>query len=329
MTANAKLLPAKEEQGYSLLDAGGALSHAVIAQSRAQFAAVGALHIANTGIADRDAMQEALPAFGFGATEQFSAGGRTASDWQAKWAVHGLRNLDYYPPNLYLLPNGEIHYQRDFPSRILFFCNTPPATGGRTFLHSAKKIERAIAGSGAEGRALLEKITAHGVMIETGFLDEGHPLKKQNYHQSWQERFGTADKAAALAAAQSRTREYDSCWWQEQDGSPVLMTRITLPGFFRDIRDGEHYLRLPRIAADGPVAKNGYRRFPLGNGAEMTGKEKNLLRAAYEATREGFTWQHGDIVLMDNIRYGHSREPFTGPREVLLGMAGLLRIEKN
>ncbi|MEV1053678.1 TauD/TfdA family dioxygenase, partial [Streptomyces sp. NPDC049887] len=32
-------------------------------------------------------------------------------------------------------------------------------------------------------------------------------------------------------------------------------------------------------------------------------------------------WQPGDLMLVDNIRTAHSREPYDGPREILVGMA--------
>ena len=307
------------DTGLSHFDAQGALTTARLSALAAQFADTGAVHVTHTGLATRADLLPLMAALGFGAAEQFSAGGRTAAAWQVKWAAPGLRHLDYYPPYLYLLPNGEIGYQRDFPIRVLFFCETPPAFGGRTFIHAAKKLESSLSRSTA-GRRLADKVREYGLTIETGFIDRNHPQKPQNYFQSWQERFGSDDRDTALAAAQSLTREYDSCWWVEDQGYPVLMTRITLPGFV----DG--YMRFPRIAADGPALKNGFRRYPFGNGAEMTDAEKDLLKNAYTATREGYAWRQGDFILMDNIRYAHSREAFAGPREVLVGMAGLKKL---
>ncbi|MEV4920155.1 TauD/TfdA family dioxygenase, partial [Streptomyces tirandamycinicus] len=32
-------------------------------------------------------------------------------------------------------------------------------------------------------------------------------------------------------------------------------------------------------------------------------------------------WQPGDLMLVDNIRTAHSREPYEGPREILVGLA--------
>jgi hypothetical protein len=317
-----------EDHGVHYFDAGGALTSEKIGDVRKRFSDRGAVHITNTGITDKNYLLSLLPELGFGEQDQFSAGGRTTASWQTKWIAPGLRQLDYYPPHLYLLPNGEVTYQKISPSRILFFCSIPPAQGGRTFLHSSKKVERHLSLS-QTGNALLKKIVKHGLTIEVGFLDAQHSEKPNNYFQSWQERFGSGSKETALATAQSQHDEYDTCWWEEDAGHSILMTRITLPGFIVDKRDGDAYLRFPRIAMDPPGIRNGFRRFPFGNNEEFTENEKALLRECYASSREGFPWKSGDIILMDNIRYGHSREPFTGPREILIGMAGWEHIEKN
>ena len=37
-------------------------------------------------------------------------------------------------------------------------------------------------------------------------------------------------------------------------------------------------------------------------------------------------WRPGDLLLVDNLRCAHSREPFEGDREVLVGMAEPVRL---
>ena len=44
-----------------------------------------------------------------------------------------------------------------------------------------------------------------------------------------------------------------------------------------------------------------------------------LLNDVYAANTLREPWQAGDLLLVDNIRTAHSREPFEGPREVLVG----------
>ncbi len=291
-------------------DAGGTLDDARLSELREVLETFGAVHVQHTGLRDVASVSEVLPGLGFSSAEQFSLGGRTSAQWQTKWVAPGLRRLDYYPPDLYLLPNNEVQYRRVSPRRVLFACVGVPSAGGRVFLHEARRVEAALP------KSLLERLTTHGLSIETGFLDARHPHKAENYFQSWQEHFDTDDRDEALAKAQSLTDEYDTCWWRD-DGT--LMTRITFGAKWHG------HLRFPRLALDPPSAKNGFRRFPLGNGEELTADEQQALRDAYFATREGVALQHGDLVLFDNLRFGHSREAFEGTRDVLVGMAGELR----
>jgi alpha-ketoglutarate-dependent taurine dioxygenase len=45
------------------------------------------------------------------------------------------------------------------------------------------------------------------------------------------------------------------------------------------------------------------------------------LRSAYLAEQVSFRWRAGDILMLDNMLAAHGREPFTPPREVVVGMA--------
>lgn len=307
-----------------VLDAQGHLSVQVLQDIRAQFAQFGMLHVRQTGLQNVQDLCLVLDALGFSGQDCFRQGGRTSAAWQQKWVeVDRVRRLDYYPPELYLLPNTEVQYEHCGPQRVLFFCQKPAAQGGRSFVHSAAALVAGLLAAGEVGRGLVSAIEQHGLMIETGFLDRRHPVKAQNYFQSWQERFSTEDPEVALSRAQAQWHAYDQCWWKtEPDAPPTLMTRILRSGFQLNPSDNQKYLRFPRIAFDGPSAKNGFRRFPLGNGRELSEAEKALLWEVYLSTCQGIFWEAGDILLFDNVRYGHSRECFTGDREVFVAMAG-------
>jgi len=64
----------------------------------------------------------------------------------------------------------------------------------------------------------------------------------------------------------------------------------------------------------------------FGNGDPVTEDIVVLLNEVYDAHTVREPWQAGDLMLVDNIRTAHSREPFEGPREVLVGMADAVRL---
>ena len=67
-----------------------------------------------------------------------------------------------------------------------------------------------------------------------------------------------------------------------------------------------------------------------GEGVDMTWQEAfqsddrtvvEEIRGLYERTAIRFPWQRGDILLVDNFLVSHGREPFVGPRSILVAMA--------
>ena len=64
----------------------------------------------------------------------------------------------------------------------------------------------------------------------------------------------------------------------------------------------------------------------FGNGEPIGADVVTLLNDVYAANTLREPWQAGDVMLVDNIRTAHSREPFEGPRQVLVGMADPMRM---
>jgi hypothetical protein len=58
----------------------------------------------------------------------------------------------------------------------------------------------------------------------------------------------------------------------------------------------------------------------FGNGDPVGEEVVATLNATYEAHTRREPWQAGDLLLVDNVSAAHSREPYAGPREVVVGM---------
>ena len=229
-----------------------------------------------------------------------------------------MTSVDTYPPELYLLPHNEILYQRKLPRRLLFYCLDPGSSGGRTFAHSSHTLHNLLQEDVVIGQPLLLKIQKHGYLIRSGFPKTNEECP---YVRTWSERFGTTCPMQAMKEAQIAKHQFDQCWWRDGVVGSTLMTEIVVNGFVED------YLLFPRIALDQPDASNAYREFLLGNGEALTASEIQLLLSCYLHTGQGRHWEKGDILLMDNLRFGHSREPYDSsrdpPRKIGILMAGL------
>ena len=67
-------------------------------------------------------------------------------------------------------------------------------------------------------------------------------------------------------------------------------------------------------------------RTRYGNGDPIGEDVVQLLNEVYEANTAREPWQAGDMMLVDNIRVAHSRDAYSGPREVLVAMADPVRL---
>jgi hypothetical protein len=318
-------------------DAGGALDERKFSAIRGALEAHGAVHVRRTGLRCEHAgalPDWALEGLGFGGPSAFAWGGTSSGRTTRRALSRELRATDEYPPHLWLLPHNEVLYQRRLPAHLLFFSAhaCPPAQGGRTFVHSAHEFESALISQGEDGVHLARTLREKGLLIEMGFLDARHPEKEQNYFRSWQDRFETDSRELARERCQTATHQFDECWWVEEPvaNGPAcwtLMTRVRIPAFHRDPASGREHLFFPRVALDPPSLRNGHRRYPLGDGRAFTDDEIDLLLSAFVRTREGVHYEAGDLLLVDNLRYGHSRESFDGPRTLGVAMAGSFSTE--
>ncbi len=64
----------------------------------------------------------------------------------------------------------------------------------------------------------------------------------------------------------------------------------------------------------------------FGNGDAIGADVVQAINEAYEANTVREEWQAGDLLLVDNLRTAHGREPFEGPREVVVAMADAVRV---
>src|SRR5512143_1063793 len=64
----------------------------------------------------------------------------------------------------------------------------------------------------------------------------------------------------------------------------------------------------------------------FGNGDPIGADIVQAINEVYEANTVREPWQRGDLMLVDNIRTAHGREPFAGAREVVVAMGDGVRL---
>jgi hypothetical protein len=62
-----------------------------------------------------------------------------------------------------------------------------------------------------------------------------------------------------------------------------------------------------------------------GDGSPLDKATVDLINEVYEKHTAREPWQRGDLMVVDNLRVAHSREPYRGDREVLVGLGEPVR----
>lgn len=227
----------------------------------------------------------------------------------------GLYSSTTWPANQPMCMHHELSYTLETPGLMLFACLTAPDQGGATAVADAAQILQALP---AEPR---ERFAREGWLLTRSYNDE--------IGASLEESFGTGDRAEIERYC--RAGAIDFTW--QPDGSlrttqrrPAVV-RHPLTGkdcWFNQIAFLNEWTLDPEVReylvdAYGDDGMPFNTRF--GDGSPIGEDIVQLLNATYEEHTRREPWQAGDLLLIDNIRTAHSREPFTGERQVLVGMA--------
>ncbi|MFJ8824032.1 TauD/TfdA family dioxygenase [Streptomyces sp. NPDC102467] len=234
--------------------------------------------------------------------------------------TEGVYSSSKWPPNQQMCMHHEMSYALEFPSMLLFACLEAPASGGATGV--------------ADAAAVLDALPAE---LTGRFEKEGWILAR-TYHDeigaSAAESFGTDDRDAIARYCRSHAIDFD---WQSDgslrtrqrrsavihhpaDGRPVWFNQIAFLSEWTMEPEVREYL----TDVYGPEGLPFTTRF--GNGDPIGEDVIRTINEVYDAHTVREPWNSGDLLLIDNLRTAHSREPFDGPREVLAGLADPVRL---
>ncbi|MBR9885181.1 MAG: TauD/TfdA family dioxygenase, partial [Oceanospirillales bacterium] len=150
----------------------------------------------------------------------------------------------------------------------------------------------------------------------------------------WQQVFGTEERAEVEAFCQAQSIELQ---WLDGDG---LRTRQRCPGIMLHPITGAplwfnqahlfHVSALEQEMREVLIDSVGEEYLPrntyFGDGSTIPDAMLDEIRAVLDAHSRVFEWHQGDLLLLDNMRYAHARQPFSGKREILVAMAEEYRL---
>jgi len=222
-----------------------------------------------------------------------------------------------YPQDRMILFHNESSHLTSWPRKQMFYCERI-SEGGATPL--------------ADGRELLAALPAHwrealerrGLSYVRTFIDRIDVGWREFFHT---DRRDEVERQCAEAGMQCRwladgspqlSSRCAAIVRHPETGEAVLFNQIQLhhPAFLENaLRDD-----LLNLVGDGRLPRN----VVYGDGEPLEDELVSLLGELYERCALRFAWRAGDVLLLDNMLMAHARDPFSGPRKIVVAMGEMM-----
>lgn len=202
-----------------------------------------------------------------------------------------------------------------YPTKLVFFCQTKPKKDGETpILLSTNLFERIAEERPGFTAAVVEKGIVYTRVIESAESSDG------KLQRSWQAAFGTDDREEAEARAKATGTA--SIEWL--DSGAMKVTSEVLPSARIDPRVGKRTW-FNSIVLLHPAAQEAGTKAPwtvtYGDGSPIADEDVLVANRIMNEEKIEFTWEEGDVLVVDNMLAMHARNSFVGPRLILAAIA--------
>ena len=232
----------------------------------------------------------------------------------------GVYSASKWPPNQHLCMHHELSYALEPPGLMLFACLVAPTGGGETPVADSVKVLSAVPAE------LVERFEREGWLLIRNYNND--------IGASVAEAFGTDDRRAVESYCRANAIQFE---WRPNGGLRTWQRRSAV---VRHPRTGQQcwfnqIAFLNEWTMDAEVREYlvdtcGEDGLPFntrfGNADPIGPDFVQLMDEVYEKNTARERWQSGDLMLVDNVRTAHGREPFEGPREVVVAMADPVRV---
>ena len=222
-----------------------------------------------------------------------------------------------YPADQHIPLHHEMSYSHNWPTKIWFFCVLPAQERGATPVANDRKVFARI------DPQIKETFMRKKVMYVRNY-GEGVDL-------SWQDVFQTTDRTKVEEYCRQARTAFE---WKSNDR---LRTRQVRQVTATHPKTGEtvwfnhahmfHLSNLQPVVRESLLSQFKEEDLPrnayYGDGSPIETSVLDEIRGIYQETAITFPWQRGDILMLDNFLASHGREPFVGPRKIVVAMAEL------
>ena len=223
-----------------------------------------------------------------------------------------------YPERQMILYHNESSHLSRWPRRQFFFCELASKSGGATPIVDCREMLRQLPAQ------LVDTFERKQLMYVRTFT--------RGLDVPWREFFDTDDRRAVESRCDAAGVQYE---WLPND---ELQTRAVCPAVIVHPLTGErsffNQVQLHHIACLAPDLRMdlldtvGLERMPrhayFGDGSAISDHDIALIGEAYERCAVRFDWRAGDVLMLDNMLVAHARDPYQGPRKIVVAMSELV-----
>ncbi len=294
----------------------------------------GALLFRNFQLTDMDDFREVLGALDYQLMQK-NLGGASPRPHVADKIFVSTRS----PKPFIIGFHTEFVYQRTRPGMISFFCQDAPQQYGETPIFDCAKVFRSLE---PDIRLKLETL---GVRYYRRFYAKKSLL---NFRKTWKEVFYSQSKSDVEQYLDSESMEYA---WHDDGG---LTTSIHLPAVIQDEHTNEKLLSLTMFNGESfaynfwhfqeryhPLLrlfmewmvhresqpKNRFLYITYGDGCAFSRRESEAIQRAAWDNAIIYRWKKGDLLILNNKRWAHSRLNVVKKRNILCAMGDEYRLE--
>ncbi len=223
-----------------------------------------------------------------------------------------------YPEEQMILYHNESSHLQKWPMKQWFFSEIVAPEGGATPIVDCREMYRRMP------QDILRKLEQKQLLYVRNFTKQ--------LDVSWQDFFKTDSKEEVEQKCREEGMEFEWLGEDELQTRTLCPAVITHPisgekSFFNQVQLHHIYCLEPEVRADlldmvglEMMPRNVY----YGDGTPIEDKVMETIGRLYEECAVRFQWQQGDLVMVDNMLAAHARDPFKGPRKIVVAMGDML-----